>query len=174
MVVTATLYSLNRHHDVSGVSGEGDDIATICEFPSGLVAMHWNSDTPSVTVHTDIRHVEALHGHGGASTLSLNEPERLLAAYRLVMPYVLTAQPRVIPLKADAHPDHPDRLRVILLTEQAWRWWIALMDGSSDAATHVEVNGETEHTFITPDGNLWLQYYSPLTGKHDPIHDPRD
>lgn len=160
--MTVTLYSLNRHRDISGVSGEGDDIATIAEFPSGLVAMHWNSDTPTVTVLTDLRHVTKLHAHGGASTLEPLEP-RLVTAYKTVTPYILTCQPHLMPLKADAHPDHPDRLRVILLTEQAWRWWIALLDGSSEAATYEQVNGEIASTWISSDGNIWLQYYTPGT-----------
>lgn len=166
--MSVTLYSLNRHHDVSGVSGEGDDIATICEFASGLTAMHWNSDTPTIEVLTDLRHVTELHAHGGASTLSLLE-SRLLSAYKRITPYVLTCQPQNMPLEVDAHPDHPDRLRVIVLTYPAWRWWVALLDGSTHAATHVEVNGEMEHTFITPDGNVWLQWYSPTATATDPL-----
>lgn len=166
--MTVTLYSLNRHHDVSGVSGEGDDIATICEFASGLTAMHWNSDTPTVEVLTDLRHVTKLHAHGGASTLVLLE-SRLLGAYELLTPFILTSQPHVMPLKVGPHPDHPDRLRVILLTEQAWKWWIALLDGSTDAATHEEVNGETEHRWIDPKGDLSCIYYTPKATATDPL-----
>lgn len=156
--MTATLYSLNRDRDISGVSGEGDDIATVCEFPSGLIALHWNSATPSVTVYTDIRHVTALHGHGGASTLEHIDGSRLLAAYQRVVPYVI-AEHRV-PLSVGPHPDHPDRLRVVLHGERDWRFWIALLDGSTDDATHEEINGEMHHTWISPEGNLWLQYFT--------------
>ena len=165
--MSATLYSLNRDHDVSGVSGEGPDIATICEFPSGLVAMHWNSDTPTVTVLTDLRHVTKLHAHGGASTLEILEP-RLVTAYKAVVPFLLAPGTAYRPLTCGPHPDHPDRLRLTFQTRGAWRYFIALLEGSSDAATHVEVNGETEHRWISADGNLWLQWHSPLAGE-DPL-----
>lgn len=171
--MTATLYHLNRHRDPSGVSGEGDGIATICEFSSGLIAMHWNSETPSVAVYTDIRHIERLHGHEGASTLEITDNDRLLAAYGVVMPFILTAQPHVMPLMVGPHPDHVDRLRLIFLTEQAWRWWIALLDGSTDAAVHEDIGGETEHRWISADGNLWLVYHTRHTSKH-PDNSPYD
>jgi hypothetical protein len=160
--MTVTLYSLNRHRDLSGISGEGDDIATICEFPSGLVAMHWNSDTPTVTVLTDLRHVTQLHAHGGASTLEILEP-RLVTAYKRVTPFLLEPATSWRVRTCAPHPDHPDRLRLTFPHERAWRFWIALLDGSTDAATHAEVNGEIEHRWISADGNLWLQWHSPLT-----------
>ena len=50
-----------------------------------------------------------------------------------------------------------------------WAFWTALLDGSTHAATHVEVNGEMEHTFITPDGNVWLVYYTPTATATDPL-----
>lgn len=164
--MTATLYTLHRHHDVSTVSGTGP-VATICEFSSGLVAMHWDSPTPSVAVYTDIRHIEALHGHKGASTLELDDNARLVRAYKRVMPYILTAHPHLQPVQAADHPDHPDRLRLAFRDENAWRWWVALLDGSSYAATHEEINGEMQHTWITPDGDLWLQYWTPLADDNE-------
>lgn len=170
--MTATLYSLNRHRDISGVSGEGDDIATICEFPSGLIALHWNSKTPSVTVYTDIRHVTALHGHGGASTLEHIDNARLLAAYQRVVPFLLKAQHRK-PLLVGPHPDHPDRLRLVFDGEAPWRFFIALFDGSTHAATHEDLNGEIEHRWISADGNLWLVWYSAASSKH-PDNSPYD
>ena len=159
--MSATLYSLNRDHDVSGVSGEGPDIATICEFPSGLVAMHWNSATPTVTVLTDLRHVTQLHAHGGASTLEILEP-RLVTAYKAVVPWLLEAT-HSHPKTVAPHPDHPDRLRVTFWDEKAWAFWVALFEGSTHTATHAEVNGEIETTWVSPDGNLWFQYFTPGT-----------
>lgn len=159
--MSATLYSLNRHHDISGVSGTGDDKATICEFESGLIAMHWNSPTPSVTVFTDMRDVENLHGHQGASTVEILDKDRLLRAYARVMPYALNAvvhKPHTI----GPHPEHPDRLRLVFgsYAQEEWAFWIALFDGSTDAATQDEVNGEIEHRWISPDGDLWLIYHT--------------
>lgn len=164
--MTATLYSLNRHRDVSGVSGEGDDIATICEFPSGLTAMHWNSDTPTIEVLTDLRHVTKLHAHGGASTLQILEP-RLLTAYQTVVPFLLMAGRRK-PLMVTPHPEHADRLRLVFDTESNWAFFVALLDGSTHAAVHEEVNGETEHRWVSADGNVWCVWYSPLSSD-DPL-----
>lgn len=153
---------VRRHHDVSGVSGTGD-VAELAEFSDGAVAVRWPGDHPSTACWNDIRDVEFIHGHKGATEIVFTEEARLLAAYQRVTPYILTAQPHLMPLKVSAHPDHPDRLRVIFLTEQGWRWWIALLDGSSEAAEHEEVNGEIEHRWVTDDGNVWLVYYTATT-----------
>lgn len=163
--MTATMYHLNRHRDISGVSGEGEGIATICEFESGLTAMHWNSETPSVAVYTDIRHIEALHGHEGASTLEIYDSARLVAAYGLVVPWMLSARYHDRPTVCAPHPDHPDRLRCVFQDERVWRFWAALLDLSTDAASHEEVAGEVRHTVITPDGNVWLIYHTPIPGR---------
>lgn len=153
-----TLYTLHRHRDISTVSGTGA-VATICEFSSGLVAMHWDSPTPSVAVYTDIRHIEALHGHSGASVLEVQEPARLVQAYAQVVFY-LTRQmtPERLPLSVGPHPDWPDRLLVKLADERAWLFWIALLDGSAYAATHKSVHGQIVTTWVNPEGNLWLTY----------------
>src|SRR5690349_9878995 len=136
--MTAALYSLQRHHDVTGVSGEGA-VATIVEFQSGLLAMHWDTDTPSVTVYSDIRHIEKLHGHAGASTLHLLEPHRLVSGYPPVC-FWLTRKmnPDRLPLTLGPHPDWPDRL-LMRVEPTALDFWIALFDGSPSACTHKEV-----------------------------------
>ena len=53
-------------------------------------------------------------------------------------------------------------MRLTFANEDAWRFWIALLDGSTDAAIHEEVAGEMQHRFATPDGLVWLTYHSPL------------
>ena len=158
--MSAVVSTLMRHRDPSSVSGTGP-VATVCEFGSGLTAVHWDTDTPSVTVYTDVRHVLQLHGHGGASTLIAAET-RLEKAYRLVVPYLLNSKQDSLPLQVAPHPDHPDRLRLILVNYPTWRWWAALLDLSTDTASHEEVDGEARHTVITPDGNVWLIWHSPL------------
>lgn len=167
--MTSTLYTLHRHRDISTVSGTGA-VATICEFSSGLVAMHWDSPTPSVAVYTDIRHIEALHGHSGASVLEVQEPARLVKAYAQVVFY-LTRQmtPERLPLSVGPHPDWPDRLLVRLGDERAWSFWTALLDGSTDAATHVAVGNETRHSWVHPEGNVWLEYTSDATYDNEPL-----
>ena len=168
-----TEFTLHRFQDISEVSGTGQ-VAFGVEFPDGAVAVRWPGDHPSTAAWGDIRDVEAIHGHGGSTVVEYTDNARLLAAYQRVMPHVIAEH--YVPLLVRPHPDHPDRLRVVLHGERDWRFWIALLDGSSDAATHAEVNGDTEHTWISPDGGIWLQHYTPLKSKykHDPIHDPRD
>jgi hypothetical protein len=155
----AVMYRLNRHRDPSGISGEGDEKATVVEFESGLAVLHWNSDKPSVQVHTDIRHIIDHHGHGGASELVLYENERLLGAYRQVC-FWLTREMTTdrLPLSVGPHPDWPDRLLVKLGDERAWAFWTALLDGSTDTATREEVSGRIVTTWVNPEGNLWLSY----------------
>lgn len=166
--MTAAMYSLMRHRDVTGISGEGH-VATIVEFDDGHTVLHWDTATPSTTVYTDIRHITALHGHEGASTLEPLDNSRLLAGYQRVTPYLLTAEPRK-PLMVAPHPDHPDRLRLVFdSTGSAWAFWVALLDGSTHAAVHEEVNGEIEHRWVSPDDNLWLVYYTPTATATDPL-----
>lgn len=153
--MTATVSTLMRHADPSGVSGTGP-IGTVVEFGSGLTAFHWDTDTPSVTVYTDVRHVLQLHGHQGASTLVAFET-RLERAYKRVVPHLLSDLR--IPVTCAPHPDHLDRLRLTFKSEPIWRFWIALLDGSTDAASHEEQNGELRHRWISPDGDLFLEWF---------------
>ena len=168
--MTALVYTLQRHHDVSGISGEGA-VATVVEFDDGHAVLHWDSATPSTTVYTDIRHITALHGHSGASTLELLDKDRLLRAWPRVMQWMLSARYADRPVQCAPHPDHPDRLRLVFLDERVWRWWIALFDGSTDTATHVEVDGEMQHQWIDPEGDLWLIHYTPTATSSDPEED---
>lgn len=59
-------FVLQRHHDVSGVSGTGT-VADGVEFPDGTVALRWRSEWPTSVVFHDrgVEAVEAIHGHGG-------------------------------------------------------------------------------------------------------------
>lgn len=166
---------LLRHKDISGVSGTGV-VGEIFEASDGAVAIRWRGEHPAWGIWPDIRDLEAVHGHQGASVVEYVEPHRLLDAYKRVVPFLLSARTAWSPLTCAPHPDHPDRLRLTFDGEANWRWWIALLDGSSDAATHEEVNGEMQHRWVSSDGNLWLIYHSPVASKyeHDPIHDPRD
>jgi len=68
---------LRRHVDVSRVSGTGD-VAEFCEFSDGSVAVRWLGEHPSTAVWNDIRDVEIIHGHNGATELvfdALDETE---------------------------------------------------------------------------------------------------
>lgn len=165
---------LRRHVDISNVSGTGD-VAELAEFSDGAVAVRWHGDHPSTACWNDIRDVEFIHGHKGATEIVFNDAERLVRAYQRVMPWLLSSRDRDVPITCAPHPDHSDRLRLTFKEEWAWRKWVALLDGSSFAASHEEVNGEMHHTWISPDGDLWFQFFSPLAkaDESDP-YDPRD
>lgn len=162
------LYTLRRHHDVSGVSGTGD-VATIVEFSSGMTVLHWESDTPSIQVHPDFRQIEHLHGHGGASTVELNDTARLLGAYQAVVPMMLNCDPQQMPLTVSPHPDHPDRLRLVFSSRTDWAVWVQGIAGFPNAvhaAVQEEKDGEVEHRWTTPSGDIWCVFYSPLTDEN--------
>lgn len=159
--MTDSLFILRRHEDPSGVSGTGV-VCSGVEFEDGEVAVHWPGTTPSTVIWKDIRHVEQVHGHGGKTVVEYLETDRLLKSYQAVMPKVLTAGALDRPALCAPHPDHPDRLRLVFMSQRVWALWIALLDGSTDAAVHEEVNGEIEHRWVSPDGNLWLVYFSTV------------
>lgn len=156
---------LHRYIDDSGVSGTGT-VGEIFEASDGAVAIRWRGDRASWGLWGDIRDLEAIHGHGGHSVVEYLEPHRLLAAYQRVVPWLLTGEVR--PVTVGPHPDHLDRLRLTFKTERIWSFWVALLEGSTHAAVHEEVNGEIEHRWTSPDGNVWCVYYSPLTSD-DPL-----
>ena len=77
-------FILRRWHDVSKVSGDGD-VASGTLFPdTGLVALHWGGEFPTVTTHVGgIAGVEAIHGHNGLTEIiwiDENEEENHAAA----------------------------------------------------------------------------------------------
>jgi hypothetical protein len=171
-----TEFILQRHSDPSGVSGTGI-VAEGCEFSDGAVAVHWLGQWPSTTVWGDIRSVEAIHGHDGATTVTYVHSDRLARAYKRVMPFALNAsmwKPQTI----EPHPEHLDRLRLDFGDDwPAWRFWIALLDGSTDAAICEEVAGGIEHRWTDPEGLLWLTWLAPDAATEYPdhdCHDPRD
>lgn len=159
--MTAT-FILQRHADPSGVSGTGA-VAYGAEFPDGAVALRWPGEHPSTAAWNDMRDMEATHGYQGATVVEYSDRDRLLGAYKRVTGWLLSARYADRPITCDPHPDHPDRLRLTFKDERTWRFWVALLDGSTHAATHAEVNGEIATTWITPDGNVWLQYFTPGT-----------
>ena len=61
-------FRLYREIDVSGVSGTGI-VAEGIQFSSGLLALSFISDKPSVEIHTSIDNLEKIHGHKGKTSL---------------------------------------------------------------------------------------------------------
>lgn len=185
--MTARLFYLVRHKDLTGKSGEGI-VAEGVEWSGGTADLHWLTDWETF-VHWPggVEDILAVHGHEGATVARWLDGSRLEQAYRAVMPYLLESGHK--PVKVGPHPDHPDRLHVVFAPsdEAGWRRWVALFDGSTFAATHEEVNGEIEHRWISSDGNLWLSYFTVAPGvttedlmagesypNHDEHLDPRD
>lgn len=157
--MTAVMFDMVRDVDVTGISGAGV-IGTVTEYADGDTVLHWDTETPSTTVYHDIRHIEALHGHGGATRLVPHETT-LERAYKRLVPLLITVPARWMPVTAAPHPDHLDRIRLTFSTEDAWDVWVRRLDGSVDAAVHEEIPGEIEHRWVSPDGSLWLMWYSP-------------
>lgn len=60
------LFRLVRDRDVSGVSGTGL-VAWGVRFPDGRVATRWHAEIAQTCTWDSIEHVEAIHGHGGAT-----------------------------------------------------------------------------------------------------------
>lgn len=162
-------FTLVRHRDPSGVSGTGN-VADGYEAPDGAVVVRWRGDRPSWGVWNDMRDMEATHGHQGATVVEYLDPYRLLAGYKQIVFWLLTATEDSRPMSVVPHPDWPDRLLCRFRDAASWRFWIGLMDGSSYAATHMADGSEIRHTWVTPEGNVWLEYRSPTY--EDPYDEP--
>lgn len=73
------MFEVVRTEDITGISGTGI-VAEGVEFSDGTVAMRWKEvpeDHPNylrgvratTVIHQNIKSVEALHGHNGATTV---------------------------------------------------------------------------------------------------------
>jgi hypothetical protein len=67
-------FHLQRHHDVTGVSGTGR-VADGVLWPDRSVSIRWRGDRPSTVFWDDLAHAEAVHGHGGATRIVWDDPE---------------------------------------------------------------------------------------------------
>jgi len=73
------LFHLQRHADISGVSGTGR-VADGVIWSDGTVAIRWLGDRPSTVVWDHIGHAKAVHGHGGSTEIVLaDDPAARLA-----------------------------------------------------------------------------------------------
>ncbi|MFE7547075.1 hypothetical protein [Streptomyces gardneri] len=76
------LFHLQRHTDISGVSGTGR-VADGVLWPDGTATIRWRGERPS-TVHWDaLDHAQTVHGHGGATEVIWDQPteqQRALAS----------------------------------------------------------------------------------------------
>lgn len=68
------LFHLERKKDISGVSGLGK-VAEGVEFSDGMCALTWLSQFQCVNVYANIKTVENVHGHGGATVVVFHDVE---------------------------------------------------------------------------------------------------
>ena len=64
------LFELQRDVDVTGYSGVGG-VADGVIWPDGTVSMRWRGEIRTTTEAACVAHIEAIHGHGGASRVVL-------------------------------------------------------------------------------------------------------
>jgi hypothetical protein len=73
--VTAGVFHLVRHEDVSGVSGTGR-VAEGVEFTDGPVVIRWFGDNPSTVIWESLDAAMAVHGHDGRTVVERAAAER--------------------------------------------------------------------------------------------------
>lgn len=66
--IVSRRFQLHRDEDKTGISGVGC-VADGVMFPDGTCGVHWRTDLWSVTFYPDLKTVDALHGHGGATRI---------------------------------------------------------------------------------------------------------
>lgn len=67
------LFHLQRHTDPSGVSGTGR-VADGVLWPDGTATIRWRGDRPSTVNWDTLDHAQAIHGHGGATSIVFDQP----------------------------------------------------------------------------------------------------
>jgi hypothetical protein len=70
-----TLFHLERDEDETGVSGIGY-VAEGIIFSNGKVVLSWLTEATSLAVYENMRHLEAIHGHGGKTRIVFDHAER--------------------------------------------------------------------------------------------------
>lgn len=61
-------FYLDRHRDVTGVSGTGC-VAQGVMFSDGTCVLRWFGKNPTTTIHQSLESVHEIHLHGGASSI---------------------------------------------------------------------------------------------------------
>lgn len=72
--MAATVFTLVRDVDVSGISGTGV-VADGVLWPDGSVSVRWRGEHPSIVFWTSMESVKAIHGHNGATRIVLPSTE---------------------------------------------------------------------------------------------------
>ncbi len=66
-------FKVMRNHDISGVSGLGQ-VAEGCEMSNGRVLIQWVTPYQSIAFFDNIKSLQAIHGHGGATVVEWIDP----------------------------------------------------------------------------------------------------
>jgi hypothetical protein len=74
-------FHLQRNEDLTGVSGTGC-VAEGVVFSNGWVAMTWLTEHISIVFYPSIKDVEAIHGHGGMTTIVFEDDPAAPSAHQ--------------------------------------------------------------------------------------------
>lgn len=83
--MTGATFTIHRYSDPTGISGTGV-VAEGVEWSDGTVALRWLTATPSLCIYSDIRHIQAIHGHRGSSEIVWDDPTKYTPAGNSVEP----------------------------------------------------------------------------------------
>lgn len=131
--MTARLFELYRHADVSGVSGTGV-VAEGVEFADGGIALRWKGEHPATSVWPSMASLLAVHGHEGQTVARYLGGEdqgyisKTIAAMQQGMSVagvynnILNGRPRL----------------EVQVNSNVWCQWIDLFGGSLDDAVATE------------------------------------
>ena len=61
-------FYLDRHKDISGISGTGT-VADGVLWPDGAVTVRWRGNKPSTVNWNNMQDVEDIHGHAGSTDI---------------------------------------------------------------------------------------------------------
>lgn len=96
--MTHQRFELHRDIDHTGISGEGV-VAEGVRFSDGTAVIRWRGVHASTVEWSDVSHMEAVHGHGGATRVVwLDEPDGLIG-------YVERARQEQMALTAERCPE---------------------------------------------------------------------
>jgi len=145
--MTARLFLLVRHTDVSGVSGTGV-VAEGIEYEDGGIALRWKGEWPATAVWPNMESLLKIHGHDGKTTV------RYLDTAAGSAGLLLAGAARGIPFIS---MEIRDQSQVHASTADAWRLWVEHLGGSVDAAHRSELDSTYfpwRWDWISPDGAI--------------------
>jgi hypothetical protein len=156
--MSAHTFRLLRHRDLSGVSGTGI-VAEGVEFSDGAVAIRWLGEHPSTVAWNDIRHMEAIHGHGGDTEIVFDErPSRGGSTVERIVNGLQRTDLTSCSVSFDA-----GRAQIHAYMAADWLRWLDHLGGSPDAAIKRQRPGNPgkfpwEWSWTAPDNSVRVFY----------------